>query len=62
MGARVRVKVRAGCKLVTLRAVPLPPEGELAGLADGMHGGVATVLLDDGRELLIASRDLEVVT
>ena len=52
--------------MVTLRAelVPVPAGAPvlLFGVADGMHGGVAAVKLEDGRELLIASRDLTVET
>ncbi len=63
MNKRPRVQVWSDRKMVTLQAVVVPPpEGEpvlLCGIADGMGSPVAAVRLDDGRELLIASRDLE---
>ncbi len=52
--------------MVTLQAAVVPvPEGDpvlLFGETDGRPGEVAVVRLDDGREVLIAVRDLEVVT
>ncbi len=60
---RPRVQVWSDRKMVTLQAEVVPvPEGEpvlLSGVADGLRSGMAAVRLDDGRELLIASRDLE---
>ncbi len=48
--------------MVTLQGALVPVSGEavlLSGVADGIEHGVAAVKLDDGRELLIASKDLE---
>ncbi len=63
MTTRPRVQVWSDRKMVTLQAevVPVPDGGPtlLAGVADGMRHTVAAVKLDDGRELLIATRDLE---
>lgn len=65
MSARPRVQVWSNRKMVTLQGEESPvPEGEpalLFGVADGMNATVAAVKLDDGRELLIATRDLEVL-
>lgn len=66
MSAPVRVQVWSDRKMVTLQAAVVPvPEGDpvlLFGETDGRPGEVAVVRLDDGREVLIAVRDLEVVT
>lgn len=60
-----RVQVWSNRKMVTLQGAVVPvPEGEpvlLSGVADVRGAGVAAVKLDDGRELLIATRDLEVL-
>ncbi len=59
---RPRVQVWSDRKMVTLQGalVPVPAEPTLlSGVADGMHAAVAAVKLDDGRELLIATRDLD---
>jgi hypothetical protein len=50
--------------MVTLQGAVVPPQGDpvlLCGVADdvGMRSSVAAVRLDDGRELLIARRDIE---
>lgn len=49
--------------MVTLQGEQIsPPEGEpvlLSGAADGVIATVTAVKFDDGRELLVASRDLE---
>ncbi len=60
---RPRVQVWSDRKMVTLQAevvsVPEGPPVLLSGVADGVGHPVSAVRLDDGRELLIASRDLE---
>ncbi len=57
-----RVQVWSDRKMVTLRGeLVLPPDGGrvlLSGVADA-RAGIAAVKLDDGRELLIATQDLE---
>ncbi len=60
-----RVQVWSNRKMVTLQAAVVPvPEGDpvlLYGETDGRPGEVTVVTLDDGRQLLIAVRDLEVI-
>ncbi len=63
MTNRPRVQVWSDRKMVTLfgELVPVPDGGPvlLSGVTDGRPATVAAVKLDDGRELLIATRDLE---
>ncbi len=59
---RPRVQVWSNRKMVTLQGDVVVPAGEsdlLSGVSDGTSVGIAAVKLDDGRELLIATRDLE---
>lgn len=61
---RCRVKVRSDRKMVTLQGQPVHHDGEpveLFGVATTDPGNVQAVKFDDGRELLVAVRDMELV-
>lgn len=60
---RPRVSVSPAARLVTLHGVPVPRgDAPLFGVADHIEHEVCAVRLDDGREVLVARKDLEVVT
>ena len=63
MTDRPRVQVWSNRRMVTLQGelVPVPEGGPvlLSGVADGMRHTIAYVKLDDGREMLIATKHLE---
>jgi len=62
---RRRVKVRSDVKMVSMHGERIRNEGEpvdLFGHTVIVGSGVQAVQMDDGRELLIAMHDLEVVT
>lgn len=61
---RCRVKVRSDRKMVTLQGQPVHHDGEpveLFGVATTGAGNIQAVKFDDGRELLVAVRDMELV-
>jgi len=61
---RCRVKVMSNRKMVTLQGQPVHHDGEpveLFGVATTDPGNVQAVRFDDGRELLVAVRDMEFV-
>lgn len=61
----IRFQVWSNSKMVTLHGAPVVHEGEprlLSGTADERCEIAAVKLDGDGRELLIARRDLEVLT
>lgn len=64
MNARKRVSVYSDARMVTTLAKVVPPPADvtmLYGWAVPPMGNVLLVVMDDGRELLIARRDLRPV-
>lgn len=62
---RRRVKVRSDVKMVSLQGERIRNDGEpvdLFGHTVIVGSGVQAVQMDDGRELLIAMQDMEVVS
>lgn len=63
MNQQRRVKVMSNCKMVSLQGQPVRHEGEPVEMfgVSSMPGPVHAVKFDDGRELLVAHEDIEVL-
>lgn len=65
MSTRQRVKVRSDVKMVSMHGERIRNDGEpvdLFGHTVIVGSGVQAVQMEDGRELLIAMQDMEVVS